>query len=112
MPVDMKVFQGVTQQIQQMGQMEVSSQHTDDERISIAKQVMLEKMDSHLAVVLDACVHCGRCAEACQCYLASKDPNYTSIRKLDLMRHLYKRERGTLFGVGPDEFYCLHRSAV
>lgn len=94
MSVDMNVFQGFSQQIQKMGQMDVPSQHTDEERVSIAKQVMLEKMDSHLAVDLDACVHCGLCAEACHFYLATKDPKYTPIRKLDLMRRLYKRERG------------------
>ncbi len=94
MSVDTTVMQGFMEQVQKMGKMEVPSKLSDDERIETAKQVMLEKLDSALAVDLEACVHCGLCAEACHFYLSTKDPKYTPIRKLELMRRLYRRERG------------------
>lgn len=94
MNIDMNVMQGFMEQIQQMGQMEVPSKMTDDERVNTAKRVMLEKIDAALAVDLEACVHCGLCAEACHYYLSTGDAKYTPIRKLDLMKRLYRRERG------------------
>lgn len=96
MAVDMNVMRGFMEQVQQLGQMELPSERSDQERVETAKRVMLEKMDSALAVDLQACVHCGLCAEACHFYLSTQDPKYTPIHKLALMRRLYRRERGPL----------------
>lgn len=94
MHVDINVMQGFMEKVQQMGQMEAPSKLSDQERVDTAKRVMLEKIDSQLAVDLEACVHCGLCAEACHFYLGTEDPKYTPIRKLELMKRLYRRERG------------------
>lgn len=94
MHIDMNVMKGFMEKVQQMGQMELPSKLSDEERVDTAKRVMLDKIDSQLAVDLEACVHCGLCAEACHFYLSTEDPKYTPIRKLELMKRLYHRERG------------------
>lgn len=45
------------------------------------------------AFQLEACVHCGQCAEACHFYLVTLDPRYTPIYKLKPMLDAYRRER-------------------
>jgi Fe-S oxidoreductase len=45
------------------------------------------------AFQLEACVHCGRCAEACHFYLVTRDPRHTPIHKLRPMMNVYWRER-------------------
>ena len=45
------------------------------------------------AFQLEACVHCGLCAEACHFYLVTRDPRYTPIYKLRPMLDTYRRER-------------------
>ena len=45
------------------------------------------------AFQLEACVHCGQCAEACHFYLVTRDPRYTPIYKLRPMLDTYRRER-------------------
>jgi Fe-S oxidoreductase len=64
----------------------------DEERVRRAKQVMLEKLDSHTAMDLETCVHCGMCAEACHFYESTQDPKYTPIHKAYLLRQVYRRE--------------------
>jgi len=64
----------------------------DEERVRRAKQVMLEKLDSHTAMDLETCVHCGMCAEACHFYESTHDPKYTPIHKAYLLRKVYRRE--------------------
>jgi len=56
-----------------------------------------EQIDSSVASFFTSCVHCGLCAEACLFYLETEDPQYTPIKKLDLMRRMWSREF-TLFG--------------
>ena len=61
-------------------------------RVERFKNVILEKIDADMAVELESCIHCGMCAEACHFYIGTKDPKYTPIRKLDLMKRVYRRE--------------------
>jgi Fe-S oxidoreductase len=44
------------------------------------------------ATYMEACVHCGQCAEACHYYVQTHDPKYTPIWKLELFKQAYKRE--------------------
>ena len=59
------------------------------------------------AIALESCVHCGRCAEACQFYVQTNDPRYTPIHKIAPFRQAYEREVGPfafiyrLFGLAP-----------
>jgi len=69
---------------------------SDEERVAKAKQVYLSHIDNGFAVQLDACIHCGACAQACQFFIGTEDPKYTPIHKLDLMKRVYEREMGTM----------------
>jgi Fe-S oxidoreductase len=57
------------------------------------------------ALAMESCVHCGRCAEACQFYVQTRDPRYTPIHKIDPFKQAYGREVGPfafiyrLFGI-------------
>ncbi len=78
----------------QIGGLARPTEMPDAERVHRAKRVFLEKLDADMAVELESCIHCGMCAEACHFYVGTKDPKYTPIRKLDLMKRVYKRELG------------------
>lgn len=44
------------------------------------------------AFQLEACVHCGQCADACHFFLVTGDPRYTPVYKLRPMLKAYQRE--------------------
>ena len=44
---------------------------TEQERVDAAKGVFLKAIDSDIATQLDACIHCGACAQACQFYIGT-----------------------------------------
>lgn len=75
----------------------------------IAIKTLLEQTDSDIAAYLEACVHCGECAEACAFYEATGDPKYTPTFKLAPLVKAYKRHKAPLrgikklFGLVPDE---------
>ena len=60
-------------------------------------QALRQQIDAPVAAFFSSCVHCGLCAEACLFYVETGDPQYTPIRKLDLMRRLW-RDEFTLLG--------------
>ncbi len=76
---------------------------------NIAIATLLEQTDSDIAAYLEACVHCGECAEACHFYLTTGDPKYTPTYKLFPLVKAYKRHKAPLrgikrmFGLLPDE---------
>lgn len=67
---------------------------TDDERVRRAKKVFLSRIHSRMAMDLEACIHCGMCAEACHFYAQTKDPQYTPVLKVEPLRRVYRRELG------------------
>jgi Fe-S oxidoreductase len=74
-----------------------------------AAQVFAAQIGRDVAFQLEACVHCGQCAEACHFYLVTKDPRYTPVHKLQPMAKAYQREKAPfsaarkLFGLAPVE---------
>jgi Fe-S oxidoreductase len=48
------------------------------------------------AIYLESCIRCGHCAEACHFFLATRDPKYTPIWKLEPFRRAWKGEEVTL----------------
>ncbi|HEC21861.1 MAG TPA: (Fe-S)-binding protein [Chloroflexi bacterium] len=50
-----------------------------------------------IASQLEACTRCGMCAEACHFYVATGNPEYTPIWKVELVRRAYE-QRFTLIG--------------
>ena len=65
--------------------------------------------NADVASYLEACVHCGECAEACHFYLSTNDPKYTPTYKLFPLVKAYKRNKAPLssikkiLGLVPDE---------
>lgn len=63
---------------------------------------------AHVASYLEACVHCGQCAQACHFHEATKDPRYTPAYKLVPITKAYKRHKSPLawvrrvFGAAPE----------
>jgi Fe-S oxidoreductase len=78
--------------VQGLAQLAPANPLSDEEKVRRAKQTMLERLDSHSAMDLETCVHCGMCAEACHFYESTHDPKYTPIHKAYLLRRVYRRE--------------------
>ena len=74
-----------------------------------AIDTLLDQTRADIAAYLEACVHCGECAEACHFYQATHDPKYTPTYKLTPLVKAYRRHRAplrgikALFGLVPDE---------
>ena len=51
---------------------------------------LLDKYRS-LKVYLDACVHCGACADKCHYFIGTQDPLNMPVARQDLMRSVYRR---------------------
>ena len=64
----------------------------DEERVHKAMVNFAKDFGTTAATYLDACIHCGMCAEACHYYVATGDPKYTPIWKLEPFKQAYKRE--------------------
>jgi len=69
---------------------------SDDERVQKAMAHFAKDFGTTAAAYLDSCIHCGMCAEACHYYVATGDPKYTPIWKLEPFKQAYKREAGPL----------------
>lgn len=63
-----------------------------NERLRRAMIDFAKDMNRTTATYMEACVHCGQCAEACQYYVQTGDPKYTPIWKLEVFKQAYKRE--------------------
>lgn len=83
------MFYGMTTAI---GDLAKPIEMSDEERVTKAKAVFVDKLDADMAISLESCIQCGLCAEACHYYLGTGDPTYTPIRKLDLLKRVYRRE--------------------
>ncbi|MCC6610886.1 MAG: (Fe-S)-binding protein [Burkholderiales bacterium] len=68
---------------------------TDSERVERAMQAFARDTTRTVATYLESCIRCGHCAEACHFYVASHDPQYTPIWKLQPFRRLYKKKKIT-----------------
>jgi len=69
---------------------------SDAERVQKAMANFSKDFGTTAAAYLDACIHCGMCAEACHYYVATGDPKYTPVWKLEPFKQAYKRESGPL----------------
>jgi len=57
----------------------------------IAKMGELLKKYRSLKVYLDACVHCGACADKCHYFIGTQDPKNMPVARQDLLRSVYRR---------------------
>ncbi len=63
-------------------------------RVNAAVRSFVLDVGAVSALRLDSCVHCGMCADACPFYVATDDPRYTPIHKVEPLKQTYKREAG------------------
>jgi Fe-S oxidoreductase len=67
---------------------------SDDARVDDAMRSFVREFGATASVHLESCVRCGQCAQACHFHIATGDPKYTPIHKLELLRRAYQREAG------------------
>lgn len=67
---------------------------SDAERLAAAMAAFAKDYGRTAALHLESCIHCGNCADACHFYLATRDPRYTPIWKVEPFKQAYKREAG------------------
>lgn len=68
--------------------------YADRERVQRAMQSFALDYGAMTAMRLESCIHCGICADACHFYIATEDPQYTPILKVEPFKQAYKREAG------------------
>lgn len=61
------------------------------EDLDRALRVFKEKIDREYAAYLNACVHCGLCANTCHYYLTDEDKRSIPAYKLNLVMGIFKR---------------------
>lgn len=66
----------------------------DAERVQAAMNAFAKDYGRAAAAYLEACIHCGNCAEACPFYLQTEDPKYTPIYKIEPFKRAYQRTSG------------------
>ncbi len=71
---------------------DVQGDMSNEERLDNAMADFVKNVNRTSATWLEACMHCGVCAEACQYYLQTEDPKYTPVWKLEVFKQAYKRE--------------------
>lgn len=66
----------------------------DAERLDAAMHSLIKDLSRPIAAYMESCIHCGQCAQACHFYVATGDPKYTPIWKLEPFKQAYMREAG------------------
>ncbi|MGA9334370.1 MAG: (Fe-S)-binding protein [Rudaea sp.] len=61
-------------------------------RVSGAMRGFAREIGALSAFRMESCIHCGICADACHFYIATEDPQYTPIWKIEPFKQAYKRE--------------------
>jgi len=69
---------------------------SDEQKVAKAKEAFLAGMTADMATYLESCIHCGMCSEACHFFIATGDPKYTPIFKLEPLKKVYRRELSPL----------------
>ena len=65
---------------------------TPQARVAGAMKGFVQEIGALSAFRLESCIHCGICADACHFYIATEDPQYTPIWKVEPFKQAYKRE--------------------
>jgi Fe-S oxidoreductase len=65
---------------------------TPEARVVGAMRGFAQEIGALSAFRLESCIHCGICADGCHFYIATEDPQYTPIWKVEPFKQAYKRE--------------------
>jgi ferredoxin len=74
------------------GELESSDTRSAESRVEGAMRGFAREIGALSAFRLESCIHCGICAESCHFYIATEDPKYTPIWKVEPFKQAYKRE--------------------
>ncbi|HTY50343.1 MAG TPA: (Fe-S)-binding protein [Steroidobacteraceae bacterium] len=69
-----------------------AQERAPEERVAGAMRTFVQEVGALSAFRLESCIHCGICAEGCHFYIATEDPKYTPIWKVEPFKQAYKRE--------------------
>jgi Fe-S oxidoreductase len=92
-PASLEVFQ---KRVDDLPRQAPPTKLSPEEQVARAKEVMVAKIDSRMAMELETCIHCGMCSEACHFFESTQNPKYTPIHKVHLVRTVYRRELSPL----------------
>ena len=71
---------------------DAQGERSDEARVDAAMRSFVREFGVTAALHMESCVRCGICAEACHFHIATRDPKYTPVHKLELFRRAYFRE--------------------
>lgn len=66
-----------------------------DAKIKKGLEVLKREVGSKLITHMNACVHCGLCAESCIYYRLNPDEHYVPAKKVDIVASIYRRYNTT-----------------
>jgi Fe-S oxidoreductase len=69
-----------------------AEERSNQARVAGAMSSFARETGALSAFRLESCIHCGICADACHFYIATEDPQYTPIWKVEPFKQAYKRE--------------------
>jgi Fe-S oxidoreductase len=69
-----------------------SELRSPEDRLTDAMRGFVHEIGALSAFRLESCIHCGICADGCHFYIATEDPQYTPIWKVEPFKQVYKRE--------------------
>ena len=69
---------------------------SDEARVDAAMSSFVSEFGVTASLHMESCVRCGLCASACHFHVATGDPKYTPIYKLEPFRRAYLREASPL----------------
>ncbi len=67
-------------------------ERSDADRLQAAMGSFVAEYGRTAALHLESCVHCGLCADACHFHVATGDPKYTPVHRLQPFKRAYQRE--------------------
>jgi Fe-S oxidoreductase len=68
--------------------------------VDAARNVFFKQVEEPLVAYLEACLHCGQCADACHFHEASGDPRHTPAYKLFPIAKAYRSQKSPLSWLG------------
>jgi Fe-S oxidoreductase len=72
--------------------LDTAEARTPEARVFGAMRGFAQEIGALSAFRLESCIHCGICADGCHFYIATEDPQYTPIWKVEPFKQAYKRE--------------------
>jgi Fe-S oxidoreductase len=73
----------------------------NDDKASLALDILRQRLNWQLEASLNVCVHCGVCAESCHYYVADPKPAHIPAYRAEQLRKVYRRLFDPLGRVAP-----------